>query len=145
MVDPSTTRPVKVVVIEDNPGDVVLLRMAFEQASFECDMTVINDGADALALFRQKPGDATQFVPELAVLDLNLPKHDGSELLEAARDNEMFAKMPVAILSSSPSPRERSSLPAFERVCYITKPPELEQYLGIGAIIRDFYLANSSR
>ncbi len=137
--------PVKVVVIEDNPGDVVLLRMAFEQAEFNCEITVINDGAEALALFRQEGGSAARVVPELAVLDLNLPKHDGAELLEAARDNAMFARLPVAILSSSPSPRERSTHPSFDRVCYITKPPELEQYLGIGAVIRDFYLANQGQ
>ncbi len=145
MAESANVLPVKIVVIEDNPGDVLLLRMAFEQARFECEMTVLNDGADALALFRQKPGTSTQFVPDLAVLDLNLPKHDGTELLEAARGNAMFAQMPVAILSSSPSPQERSSLPAFHRVCYITKPPELEQYLSIGTVIRDFYLANQSK
>jgi CheY-like chemotaxis protein len=129
------------MAIEDNPADVDLLRMALDNANFAYEMTVINDGAVAIGLFRQS--DTGDFiVPDITVLDLNLPKYDGMEILEAARSNPLFAAMPIAILSSSSSPREQSRIQMFSAVKYITKPPDLDQYLGIGSIIRDFVKAS---
>ena len=130
-------RPARVVVIEDNPADVELLRMALDSANFAYDMIVIQDGAEALELFLNS-GDGGFVPPDVAVLDLNLPKYDGIEILEAARSNPGFAGVPIAVLSSSSSPRDRSRIQMFGPITYITKPPDLDQYLRIGPIIRDF-------
>jgi len=135
---------IRVLVIEDNPADIELLRMAFDQANLVYHMSVLNDGASALAVFRDTRVEAPS-VPDLTVLDLNLPKYDGLELLEAARANPRFASVPIAILSSSSSPRERSRIQGYGRVKYITKPPELDAYLAIGIVIRDFLLEDSRR
>src|SRR5690242_10298272 len=101
-----------ILVVEDNPADVGLLRLALKAAQVECDLTVLEDGAEALAFVRhrQNSGDS---VPHLIVLDLNLPKNGGLEVLEAIRANPAFSGMAVAILSSSSSPRERARIEEF--------------------------------
>jgi len=131
---PTESKTVHVLLIEDNPADVELLRMALDQARFPYEVTVIHDGAEALELFRK----TADLLPDITVLDLNLPKYGGLEILEAARANPAYAGMPIAILSSSSSPRERSRIQMFDKVRYLTKPLDLDEYLSIGPIIRDF-------
>jgi chemotaxis family two-component system response regulator Rcp1 len=122
------------LVIEDNPSDVDLLRRALASAAVDCQLTVIDDGAEALALFR--PGAATE-VPDLAIIDLNLPKHSGLEVIEKMRANPKFAEVPVVIMSSSSAPRDRSSLEKFRIRKYIVKPADLEEVMRIGWQIRE--------
>jgi CheY-like chemotaxis protein len=129
------------MVIEDNPADVALLRMALNTAQIAYELTLIPDGAQALALFNQIAQDG-EAVPDIVVLDLNLPKYDGLEILEAIRANASFARMPIAILSSSSSPREQSRIQVFQLVKYLIKPLDLSQYLAIGPALRDFVLEN---
>ena len=131
---PTESTTIHVLLIEDNPADVELLRMALDQARFPYEVTVIHDGAEALELFRK----TADLLPDITVLDLNLPKYGGLEILEAARANPAYAGMPIAILSSSSSPRERSRIQMFDKVRYLTKPLDLDEYLSIGPIIRDF-------
>jgi CheY-like chemotaxis protein len=141
-MDQTPDKPILILAIEDNPADVELLRMALDTAEFAYEMTVLSDGAEALAMFRQATGET---VPDVVVLDLNLPKYGGLEILEAARANPYLAATPVAILSSSSSPRERSRIELFGFVTFITKPPDLDQYLNIGALIRDFVIESRQR
>jgi len=122
------------LVIEDNPADVDLLRRALATAELDCQLTVVDDGADALALFR--PGAVTQ-VPDLAIVDFNLPKHSGLEVIEQMRANPKFADVPVVIMSSSSAPRDRSSLEKFRIRKYIVKPADLEEFMRIGWQIRE--------
>jgi len=124
-----------ILVVEDNPADVDLLRMALSAAELDCNLTVIDDGGDALALVRQHM-DGNE-VPDLAILDLNLPKCDGLEVLEAMRSNPQLTEVPVAILSSSSSPRERLRMQAFRVGRYITKPPDVDEFLRIGSIFKE--------
>jgi chemotaxis family two-component system response regulator Rcp1 len=137
-MEPTFTSPVRILVIEDNAADVELLRMALEDAQLPADISVLQDGGAALAVFHEAPNLSP--APDLIVLDLNLPKYDGLELLEAARSSARFGSTPIAILSSSSSPREQTRIGAFGRVMYITKPPELDAYLAIGVKLRDFLL-----
>lgn len=130
-------RPMRVMVVEDNPADVELLRMAMDHAGLIYEMTQISDGAEALSRVRQMAGE-TSALPDVIVMDLNLPKYDGLEVLEEVRSHERLANIPVTILTSSSSRRERVPIQMFSRVCYLTKPLDLDQYLGIGARIRDF-------
>lgn len=127
----------QILVVEDNPADVQLLRWALERADLHCDLTVINDGSAAVDYVQQRGQYADAAVPSLALLDLNLPKYDGIEILQALRASPAFADVPVAILSSSSSPREREKLDAFGVARYITKPADLEHFLAIGFVLRD--------
>src|SRR5579864_4857641 len=103
-----------ILVVEDNPGDVELLRRALQDARVECELTVIDDGAEALALARQSGKYANTAPPDLVIVDWNLPKHGGNEILAALRANPTFAALPVLILSSSSSPRERAQMETFQ-------------------------------
>jgi CheY-like chemotaxis protein len=124
---------IRILLIEDNPTDVDLVRRALVSAQLACELTVAEDGAEALTLL-QKWNVA---VPDLVVLDLNLPKHDGVEVLQALRATSSFADVPVAIFSSSASPRERARIEPYGISRYITKPPDLDQFLMIGFTLRE--------
>lgn len=124
----------QLLVIEDNPADVVLLRRALAGAGLDYQLTVINDGAEALALFR--PGSAI-LEADLAIVDMNLPKHSGLEIIERMRANPAFAEMPVVILSSSSAPRDRAMMDRFQVKRYIVKPADLDEFMKIGWQIKE--------
>ena len=124
-------RPMRVMVVEDNPADVELLRMAMDCAGFRYEMTQISDGAEALHRVRQLAAENST-LPDVIVMDLNLPKYDGFEVLEEVRSHPRLADIPITILTSSSSRRERLPVQMFRRVCYMTKPLDLDEYLGIG-------------
>lgn len=130
-------RKVHILLIEDNPADVDLLRRAFRSAQLDCELTVLEDGAEALALIRRLEMHGGEPAPDLAVLDLNLPKNDGIEVLQAMRATSVFAHVPVAILSSSASSRERARIEQFGIGRYITKPPDLDEFLRIGFTLQE--------
>jgi CheY-like chemotaxis protein len=130
-------RAMRVMVVEDNPADVELLRMAMDHAGLRYEMTQISDGAEALLRVRQMAAENSA-LPDVIVMDLNLPKYDGLEVLGEVRSHARLADIPVTILTSSSSRRERLPIQMFRRVSYLTKPLDLDQYLDIGARIRDF-------
>jgi two-component system response regulator len=135
-VEPHSNKP-RVLLVEDNPGDVDLLRLAFSNAGLDCELTVLDDGGEALAFVRQDGKYAGVSVPDLAILDLNVPKNDGLEILAAMRANPKFAELPVAVLSSSSSPRERAAMEHFHIRRFITKPSDLEEFMRIGSIVKE--------
>jgi len=133
------------LVVEDNPADVQLLKWALERAELDCELMVIDDGSAALDYVQQRGQYANVKVPNLALLDLNLPKYDGIEILQALRSNPAFAEVPVAILSSSSSPRERARLDTYGVARYITKPADLEQFLAIGFVLKELLSPSPAR
>ncbi len=125
----------KILVVEDNPSDVELLRLAFKQAGLDCELTVIGDGGDALDFVRRhSPADQP---PDLAILDLNLPRRDGVEVLGGLRANPALSEVPVAVLSSASLPRERARVEALRIRRYIQKPSELDEFLKIGGQVKE--------
>jgi CheY-like chemotaxis protein len=144
MLEKSHTGKTLILLVEDNPADVGLFRLALKDAGLDCDLTVLEDGAAALSLIRQPDSSGGARIPDLAVLDLNLPKNGGLEVLEAIRANSSFAKMRVAILSSSSSPRERARIEEFGVDRFITKPLDLDGFLGIGSIVKALLEAGQS-
>jgi CheY-like chemotaxis protein len=123
-----------IYLVEDNPSDVELFRMAIAEACVECELIVFEDGREAIDQIQQKNSEAT---PDLIVLDLNLPKDDGFEILEVIRTTSRLESVTVAVLSSSSSIRERAKLSTFHVRKFIAKPPDLEEYLKIGTIVRE--------
>ncbi len=120
------------LIIEDNPGDVTLLNLALQRSEVDCEVSVIDDGGAALEFVRQKE----PLVPDLVILDLNLPKADGREVLSAMRSIEAFANVPVVIWTSSNAPHERAQLNALRITRYVVKPPELNEFLKLGDIVK---------
>ena len=136
MIDGLGGRKARILLMEDNPADVELLRRAFRSADLDCELSVIEDGAEALAFVRQEGKYAAAELPDLVVLDLNLPKYDGLEVLEAMRASPAFAEAAVAVVSSSSSPREQEKARQFRVERFITKPSDLDEFLRIGVILK---------
>lgn len=129
-------RKPRILVIDDNQGDVTLFRWALKQVDFECELTVIVDGGAALDFVRKQSQRPDSDVPDLVVLDLNLPKADGREILEAMRATDTFANVPVVVWTSSNTPRDREQLNALRIDRYIVKPAELDEFAKLGGVIK---------
>jgi CheY-like chemotaxis protein len=134
---PALDTKARVLVVEDNPADVELLRWALDGAGVFCDITVLEDGGEALAFIQQNGKYANRTLPDLAIVDLNLPKYDGLELVSAMRSSPGFSSVPVAVLSSSSSPSDLSRMEEYNVDRYITKPPNLDDYLQIGFVVKE--------
>lgn len=145
MTTETPTRKAHILVVEDNPGDVDLLRMALETAEVDCTLTIIEDGGDAIAFLLGQETYQNAPVPDLAILDLNVPKSDGLEILEAMRAAPRSAHVVVAVLSSSSSPRERARIDACGVALYLTKPSDLDEYLRIGSRLKELLAVSRSR
>jgi CheY-like chemotaxis protein len=126
----------RLVVIEDNPADVQLLRFTLEDAGMACELLVIEDGLQGLNWVQLHTDGQGASRPDITVLDLNLPRHDGIEILEAMQRTPELASVPVLVLSSSPSPRDIARVTAFPNTRYLTKPAVLEEYSAVAAVVR---------
>lgn len=140
-----TDRPVRILLVEDNEADVYLFGKALADAGLKYELMVIEDGARAMAFIRGEGEYSGRAVPDLAVLDLSLPKNDGIQVLEAIRSDERLANLPVVVTSSSANPPGALKEEHLRIARYITKPLELEGFLQIGAVLRDILLNNQAR
>lgn len=132
--------PFDILVIEDNPADVQLLRLALNETGLAYELTVIDDGAEALCYVHREGKYAAMPKPDLVVLDLNLPKKSGMEVLAALRGNKELSNTPVAVVTSSAAPLERAQVEGLRVERFITKPPDLDDFLRIGAMLIEVLL-----
>jgi chemotaxis family two-component system response regulator Rcp1 len=132
-------QPVRIFLVEDNEGDVFLLSMALDQARFSHSLTVFRDGADAMTFLR-KSSAGTEVLPDLVLLDLNLPRVDGTTLIEMFRAEPALCNIPVILLSSSRSPDDSARARQFSKCIFVVKPSDLSSYMGIGHLARDFWI-----
>ena len=124
----------QVLVIEDNSADVDLLRLAFTENGMKEEIVTLEDGERALRYLddlRGKPDVG------LVILDLNIPKHDGIEVLNRYRMHPMMVDIPVAVFTSSGSPAEKNRAMTLGVEAYLRKPMELDEYMAVGAAFRD--------
>lgn len=133
----TTENPLRILIAEDNRADSYLIRKAFSQEKTACELRVVEDGDEVLQ-YLMKSGEAQQApLPDIIVLDLNLPKRDGAELLATIRAHEALKHVAVAIVSSSPEEVAMRSVAQAD--CYIRKPTKLAQFLAIGREILECY------
>ena len=137
--------PFRILLVEDNTADVYLFRKALLAAELNFELTVIEDGGRAIGFVRGEGEYAGSPVPDLVVLDLSLPKNDGIQVLEAIRAAKRFADIPVVMTSSSPSPPARLQEEHLQLASYIMKPPDLEDFLQIGRVLKEILLQTPSR
>jgi len=124
------------LLVEDNPADADLVEEALAEAQLDCGLSIVRDGAQAIEFIESLDGDASRPCPELVLLDLNLPKVSGEEVLNRLRSSQKWRSAKVLVISSSnePADRERSmKLGASE---YFRKPSRLEQYMALGPLVR---------
>jgi CheY-like chemotaxis protein len=124
-----------ILLIEDNPSDVLLVREALEEYGVDCEVFVATDGERAVQFIEQAEASVVP-CPDLIVLDLNLPKRTGFEVLRVLRDNPTLGRTRVVILSSSDAPRDREDTARLGISDYIRKPTRLEEFLKIGAVLK---------
>jgi len=131
----SVVPPARILVIEDNDADVFLLGRALNQQDRRFELISLADGDAALAFIRREGAYADAAVPDLILVDLNLPKCDGEDILREIRHTKHLAGVPVCAWSSSQSRRDRDLLTDLGVVRFITKPSGLDQFMEIGKIL----------
>jgi two-component system, chemotaxis family, response regulator Rcp1 len=132
--------PIEVLLVEDNPGDVRLTREALKDAKVRNDLHVVVDGVDALAFLRREGRYASSPRPDLILLDLNLPKKGGREVLEAIKSDDALRHIPVVILTTSQAERDILESYRLRANAYVTKPVDLDRFLKVVASIEHFWL-----
>jgi CheY-like chemotaxis protein len=132
--------PAKIVVIEDNPGDIRLLKEAFNETAMPRDIVSITDGETAIDFLIHSFVTADCPSPDLIILDLNLPGKSGHEILTEIKSNPILKHIPVIILSSSKDQEDVTKAYNNRANCYITKPIDLAGYMQVIKSINDFWL-----
>ncbi|MDX1674848.1 MAG: response regulator [Longimicrobiales bacterium] len=141
MSDPGRTpRPVEILLVEDNPGDIDLTLEALEEARVSNTVEVVEDGVEALRYLRQEGPYTDASPPDLVLLDLNLPRKDGREVLEEIKADPSLRRIPVVVLTTSDS--EKDVLESYERhaAAYIVKPVNFDQFANVIRSIEGFWL-----
>lgn len=130
----TSTHAARILVIEDNPTDVILLREALREHRVAYDLTVLEDGEAAID---HLSGVNPENAPALVILDLNLPKRDGIEVLERYRNTPELTGIPVVVLTTSDSPREQHRAQTLGVAAYLHKPTDLAGFMSLGGTIRE--------
>lgn len=131
---------VDVLLIEDNPGDVRLTREALKEAKITINLSVASDGLEAMKMLRQEAPYSSQPIPDLVLLDLNMPKMDGREVLRLIKTDDNLKRIPVVVLTTSAAEKDILQAYGLHANCYITKPVELDQFMEIVKSIEGFWL-----
>ena len=132
-------RSIEVLLVEDNPGDVRLTREALRDGKVSNHLSVVTDGVEALKFLRRQEPYADAPRPDVVLLDLNLPKKDGREVLQEIKGDPSLRTIPVVILTSSEAERDIAGAYALQANCYITKPVDLDQFITVVRSIEDFW------
>ncbi|SEM64312.1 MULTISPECIES: response regulator [Stigmatella] len=141
MTSEDTGRPIEILLVEDNPGDVRLTIEALKEGKVRNNLSVARDGVEALAFLRREGPHAKASRPDLILLDLNLPKKDGREVLEEIKKDAVLRRIPVVVLTTSKAEEDILRTYDLHANCYINKPVDLEQFISVVRSIDDFWLS----
>lgn len=134
-------RAVEILLVEDNPGDIRLTTEVLKDAKLYNNINIAKDGVEALG-FLYRRGDYSDAVrPDLILLDLNLPRKDGREVLEEIKTDPALKNIPVVVLTTSSAEQDILKSYSLHANCYITKPVDLEQFSRIVASIEEFWFS----
>lgn len=134
-------RPVEILLVEDNPGDVRLTQEGLKEGKVRNTLHVVRDGVEALAFLRREGEYAHAPRPDLILLDLNLPKKDGREVLAEIKEDPILRRIPVVVLTVSKAEEDILKTYDLHANCYITKPVGLEQFIRVVKSIDDFWFS----
>jgi CheY-like chemotaxis protein len=129
--------PIIVLLAEDNPGDVFLVRRALEKHGLSVELVVVEDGQAALRYIERVDTDDSSSSPDLALLDLNLPRATGSRILTRIRQSRRCSGIPIIIVTSSDSPLDREAVAQLGATGYFQKPGDLAGFMQLGQVVRD--------
>ena len=141
----AAVRAARILVIEDNASDVFLLERALNQHDLRFELVHLLNGGEALAFIRRQTAYADAAIPDLILLDLNLSKYSGEDILREIRSATHLGGVPVCVWSSSRSPRDEALLKDLGVRQFITNPSGLDQFMEIGKILKDLLAAPKAR
>ena len=140
MADGLCIQPIEILLIEDSPADVRLTREALQEEKLYNNLHVVTEGEEALAFLRREGRYARAPRPDLILLDLNLPRMSGREVLSTIKRDESLRSIPVVVLTISAAEKDIISAYNLQANCYITKPIDLEQFSKVVKTVREFWL-----
>jgi chemotaxis family two-component system response regulator Rcp1 len=132
--------PIQVLLVEDSPGDVRLTQEAFRDANMSIKLHVATDGVEAMAFLRREGPHASAPRPDLILLDLNLPKMDGRQVLALVKEDADLKTIPTVILTTSEAEADIVKSYQLQANCYLSKPVQLDEFEGLVRSINDFWL-----
>jgi chemotaxis family two-component system response regulator Rcp1 len=136
-----TTRNVEILLVEDNPGDVRLTREALAEAGVDNQLAVVQDGVEAMEYLYREGSYQNVKRPDLVLLDLNLPRKNGREVLAEIKNDTYLKRIPVVVLSTSVSTDDITAAYESHANCYISKPADLNQYIAVIQSVEHFWLS----
>ena len=135
--------PMDVLLIEDSPGDVRLTQEAFREANPAIRLHVARDGVEAMAFLQREGAHARSPRPDIILLDLNLPRMDGREVLARIKEDDKLKTIPVGILTTSDAEADLTKSYQLKANCYLTKPVQLDQFESLVKSINEFWLTRA--
>ena len=132
-------RSIEILLVEDNPGDARLAQEAIREAQLRNNLNWVLDGVEAMTFLRKEGKHQQAPRPDLILLDLNLPRKDGREFLAEIKGDEQFKRIPVIVLTTSDADEDISRSYRLKANCYITKPPQLHQFVDVIKSIEEFW------
>lgn len=137
----STTHEIEILLVEDNPGDIVLTQEALREGKIRNRLSIAKDGVEAMAFLRREGEFADAPRPDLILLDLNMPRKNGSEVLREVKSDPELKTIPVVILTTSDAEQDVLKAYQFNANCYITKPVEFDRFVKVVQTIDEFWLS----
>jgi len=133
-------RQIEVLLVEDDPGDVLMTKEAFEDYKLRTQLHVVTDGAEAMDFLRRQGDHADAPRPDLVLLDLNLPRMDGREVLQAIKSDPDLASIPVVILTTSEAEEDVLRSYSLHANAYVTKPVDFDRFIQVVRQIDEFFV-----
>ena len=136
-----TVRTVDVLLVEDDPGDVLMTQEAFSEYKLRNRLHVVSNGVDAMKFLRKENGYSDSPTPDLILLDLNLPRMDGREVLAAVKADDALRQIPIVVLTTSEAEEDVLRSYALHANAYVTKPVDFERFIEVVRQIDDFFVS----
>jgi CheY-like chemotaxis protein len=133
--------PIEVLLVEDDPGDVLMTQEAFEEHKVRNSLAVVNDGTEAIAYLRREGKYADAARPDLILLDLNLPRRDGREVLAEIKNDPDLCRIPVVVLTTSQADEDIVRSYQLHANAYVTKPVDFERFIAVVRQIDEFFVS----
>lgn len=133
-----TENPYRIWIAEDNPADVYLIEDSLRRQQFAYGLETADNGEDMMKMIAKIDGDPSRDCPDIFLIDLNLPRRSGDEILAQIRQSSRCKGVPVIVITSSDSPQDRARIRELGASFYFRKPADLETFMAIGGIIRQF-------
>lgn len=140
MIMKAACRPIEILLVEDSPGDVRLTQEALKEGKIRNNLTIATDGIEALAMLRRQGVHAALPRPDIILLDLNLPRMDGREVLATIKRDPALHRIPVVVLTTSKAEEDIVRSYDLNANCYIAKPVDLDQFITVVRTIENFWL-----